>query len=147
MQLCCDEAGITLNKNTIPGDTSAANPSGVRIGTPALTTRGMKEAEFERIGDWLHEVVKVAKELQRENAHVPTACRKELAQVMAVLHVLRDVGMIRTALGSVFSRRLTSRNLRCPDLLRPKCSECGSWQEWTRGATLGENARAVCPRT
>ncbi|EPR61855.1 putative serine hydroxymethyltransferase 2 [Toxoplasma gondii GT1] len=64
MQLCCDEASITLNKNTVPGDTSAANPSGVRIGSPALTTRGFKEKDFEQIADWLHEIVLIAQEIQ-----------------------------------------------------------------------------------
>ncbi|PFH35834.1 putative serine hydroxymethyltransferase 2 [Besnoitia besnoiti] len=64
MQLCCDEANLTLNKNTVPGDTSAANPSGVRIGSPALTSRGFKEKDFHRVADWLHEIILVAQEIQ-----------------------------------------------------------------------------------
>ncbi len=53
------EAGITVNKNTIPYDTrSPFSPSGIRLGTPALTTRGMKEKEMEQIGVWIMEIIK-----------------------------------------------------------------------------------------
>ena len=49
-----EKAGITVNKNTVPGETkSPFVTSGIRLGTPALTTRGMKEKDMERIVDWM----------------------------------------------------------------------------------------------
>lgn len=52
-QSVLDLASITVNKNSVPGDKSAIIPGGVRIGTPALTTRGFKEDDFVKIADFL----------------------------------------------------------------------------------------------
>jgi glycine hydroxymethyltransferase len=58
-QLALDEAGITTNKNTIPFETrSPFEASGVRLGTPAVTTRGMKEPEMAHIADLIGEVLR-----------------------------------------------------------------------------------------
>ncbi len=57
-QIVLDEAGITVNKNTIPFETrSPFQASGIRLGTPAVTTRGMKEAEMAAIADMISEVL------------------------------------------------------------------------------------------
>ncbi|MFQ6091963.1 MAG: serine hydroxymethyltransferase [bacterium] len=54
-----DEANITCNKNMVPFDKRTPfNPSGIRIGTPALTTRGMREPEMRMVGGWIAEVIR-----------------------------------------------------------------------------------------
>ena len=58
-----DLAGITVNKNTIPYDTQKPFvTSGIRIGSAAMTSRGFKEAEFEKVTDWIIEVLKAGDE-------------------------------------------------------------------------------------
>jgi len=53
-ELALGKAGITVNKNAIPYDANPPlKPSGIRVGTPALTTRGMKEPEMRLIGAWI----------------------------------------------------------------------------------------------
>ncbi len=70
-----DAAGITVNKNMIPDDPrSPLDPSGIRLGTPALTTRGMKEAEMETIGNWIAEAID-----SHDNSVVLNRIREEIA--------------------------------------------------------------------
>lgn len=58
-QEALDKAGMTCNKNTVPFETrSPMDPSGIRLGTPAITTRGMKETEMKKVAAWIDEVVK-----------------------------------------------------------------------------------------
>ena len=53
-----DQAGIYCNKNMIPFDSASPfNPSGIRLGTPALTTRGFKEEEMKQVGEWINKII------------------------------------------------------------------------------------------
>ena len=59
-EMALGKAGITVNKNSIPYDTNPPlKPSGIRVGTPALTTRGMKEPEMRQIGAWIAKALEV----------------------------------------------------------------------------------------
>jgi glycine hydroxymethyltransferase len=72
MQVLCDELDITLNKNSVPGDVSAVNPGGVRIGAPAMTSRGCVEADFEQIASFLHTAIELAKKVDAAAAAAAT---------------------------------------------------------------------------
>merc|ERR1712021_316845 len=63
----CDHVCITLNKNCVPGDRSAVTPGGVRIGAPALTTRKFCEEDFEKIAEFLHEVLEASLKIQEKS--------------------------------------------------------------------------------
>ena len=78
-QLALDEAGITTNKNTIPFETrSPFQGSGVRLGTPAVTTRGMKEQEMAAIADMISEVL-----LDIKNVDAAHAVRNRVRELTA----------------------------------------------------------------
>ncbi len=64
-QYALEVCRITVNKNTVPGESgSPFYPSGVRLGTPALTTRGMKEKEMKKIGSWIGDILQEIKHLR-----------------------------------------------------------------------------------
>ncbi len=80
------EAGITVNKNTIPRETrSPFITSGIRIGTPALTTRGMKEKEMQIIGGWIADVLS-----DTENTGAQKRIKDEVRQLCEGFPIYRD---------------------------------------------------------
>jgi len=69
-----DKSGITVNKNMIPDDPrSPMDPSGIRIGTPALTTRGMKEDDMKKVATWMHDAI-----TNHDNEEVLASIRNEV---------------------------------------------------------------------
>jgi glycine hydroxymethyltransferase len=61
-----EQVNISLNKNTVPGDLSAMNPGGVRVGAPAMTSRGLVETDFEKVADFIDRGVQLCSALQAE---------------------------------------------------------------------------------
>merc|ERR1712232_559780 len=89
----CDAVCITLNKNCVPGDRSAVTPGGVRIGSPALTTRKMVEADFEQIAVFLHEVLQIALKLQEKSG-------PKLKDFVALLEGDADLEALKTKINA-----------------------------------------------
>lgn len=76
-QSALEEAGIIVNKNSIPYDQRKPfDPSGIRIGTPAVTTRGMKEKEMKKIASWINEVISNPKSCLKIKTGVKKLCKK-----------------------------------------------------------------------
>lgn len=76
-EVSLDEAGITVNKNTVPNEKrSPFVTSGIRIGTPALTTRGMKESEMKKIGSWISLVLK-----NHDNADIKHQVKQQVKEL------------------------------------------------------------------
>jgi len=73
-----DEAGITLNKNAIADDArKPMDPSGIRLGTPAITTRGFKEEHMARVATWINDALAHTNDtaaLQKIKEEVKTFC-------------------------------------------------------------------------
>ena len=59
-----EQVNIACNKNAIPGDKSALTPYGIRIGAPAMSTRGMGEEDFKRIANYIHTCIGICKDVQ-----------------------------------------------------------------------------------
>ena len=83
-EIAMDKIGLTLNANAIPDDPLPRfRPSGIRLGTPAVTTRGAKEDDMEKIAEWMKRSID-----NRSNDEILAELRKE---VMEFCHTLRDI--------------------------------------------------------
>jgi len=76
-QVLLESAGIVLNKNAIPYDPRPPfNPSGIRLGTPAVTSRGMAEKEMKKIAFWINEVIVNPKSAAKIKNEIKKFCQK-----------------------------------------------------------------------
>ncbi|KAF6259350.1 serine hydroxymethyltransferase 3 [Scenedesmus sp. NREL 46B-D3] len=94
VQSVLDLVSITLNKNSVPGDKSAMVPGGMRIGTPALTTRGLKQAEFVQVADFIDRAVKIAKDCQAKTP-APGKLKEFKAYMASEGQQRQDVAQLR----------------------------------------------------
>ncbi len=69
-------AGLIANRNTVPGDTTPFNPTGIRMGTPSATSRGMKEKEMKQIASWIHRLINLKESPEKIRKEVVTLCKK-----------------------------------------------------------------------
>jgi len=95
LQEALDRVGITVNKNTIPGEPSSAfYPSGIRLGAPAATTRGMREGEMDQIAGWVAAVAEEVEEFRlpdgREERGGELRRFRKVIQESARLATMRD---------------------------------------------------------
>merc|ERR550514_491825 len=66
-EIICEMASIIMNKNTVPGDKSAITPSGLRVGAPSMTSRGLVEDDFKKIGEFISRAVDIAVDVQSKS--------------------------------------------------------------------------------
>merc|ERR1712000_74138 len=83
--------GVAANKNTVPGDKSAMKPGGLRMGTPAMTTRGFQPEDFKRVADVVHRAVTITQRLSKTAKEAAEAKeRKNPGSVKAFLEYLGE---------------------------------------------------------
>ncbi|KAL8120930.1 serine hydroxymethyltransferase 4-like [Apium graveolens] len=87
----CDLCSITLNKNAVFGDSSALSPGGVRVGTPAMTSRGLLEKDFEQIAEFLHRAVTITLNIQKEHGKLLKDFNKGLENNKEIEQLKTDV--------------------------------------------------------
>ncbi|XP_057766213.1 serine hydroxymethyltransferase 4-like [Salvia miltiorrhiza] len=87
----CDLCNITVNKNAVFGDSSALSPGGVRIGTPAMTSRGLVEKDFEQIAEFLHRAVSITLKIQKEHGKLLKDFNKGLVNNKEIEELKADV--------------------------------------------------------
>ena len=85
-----DLIGLTLNANALPGDTGGAfKPNGVRLGTPAITTRGLAEPEMKKIAEWMEKIALLCKKANQNGLEdIAASNAQEIARLREEVRTL-----------------------------------------------------------
>jgi glycine hydroxymethyltransferase len=89
MEKILEECSISVNKNTVAGDKSSLSPSGIRIGTPALTSRGFVEKDMKQVAEFYHRATQIAIKIQAESG-------KQLKAFVEGMHKCDEIKVVRT---------------------------------------------------
>ena len=101
VETVCDLVHITLNKNSVFGDTSALSPGGIRIGTPALTSRGFGVKEFQKIAELIHICIQLSLKAQNECGSKKL---KDFKQILKTNSYQSELAIIRNEVMELASR-------------------------------------------
>merc|ERR1719331_1357796 len=93
-----EKVSISLNRNCVAGDKSALAPGGVRIGTPAMTTRGMLEADFVKVAEFIDRIVKICVEIQETKGKKLVDFEKGIDEHKGVALLRKDVEAVGVSL-------------------------------------------------
>merc|ERR1719265_2486463 len=89
-EIICEMASIIMNKNTVPGDKSAITPSGLRVGAPSMTSRGLVEDDFRKIGEFISRAIDIGVEVQKQSGPKLKDWKAALATPPAELLALKQ---------------------------------------------------------
>merc|ERR1719440_1452252 len=92
----CEAASMSLNRNCVHGDASALSPGGVRIGSPAMTTRGCGKDDFKKIAEFLDRCLQIALQIQKEKGKKLKDFEEGLKDFKEVLALKKDVEAFAT---------------------------------------------------
>merc|ERR1711971_1395719 len=95
----CEVCSISLNRNAVHGDASALSPGGVRIGSPAMTTRGLKEDGFVKIAEFLDRVLQISLQIQKEKGKKLKDFEEGLKDCKEIQTLRTEVQAFASALG------------------------------------------------
>jgi glycine hydroxymethyltransferase len=105
MEYLLEAIDISVNKNTVPSDTSAFSPGGIRLGTSPLTTRGLTEDDFVTVAGFLHAAVQLALTIQKEKG-------KKLVDFKVGLHERDDVKQLKAEVNT-FAQKFDLPGVTC----------------------------------